>query len=87
MAKFRMKGNGNMSSVNFEKIKQNGKPVSSYLRHNDTEERLKHEHQNTDINKELTHNNLDCIRRRSTLRLYGQNHGTTQIRAESPMRS
>ena len=54
-----MKGNGNMSSVNFEKIKQNGKPVSSYLRHNDTEERLKHEHQNKDINKELTHNNLD----------------------------
>ena len=54
-----MKGNGNMSSVNFEKIKQNGKPVSSYLRHNDTEERLKHEHQNKDINKELTPNNLD----------------------------
>ena len=48
-----------MSSVNFEKIKQNGKPVSSYLRHNDTEERLKHEHQNKDINKELTPNNLD----------------------------
>lgn len=54
-----MKGIGNMSSVNFEKIKQNGKPVSSYLRHNDTEERLKHEHQNKDINKELTPNNLD----------------------------
>ena len=54
-----MKGNGNMSSVNFEKIKQNGKPVSSYLRHNDTKERLKHEHQNKDINKELTPNNLD----------------------------
>ena len=48
-----------MSSVNFEKIKQNGKPVSSYIRHNDTQERLKHNHKNEDINKELTENNID----------------------------
>ncbi len=48
-----------MSSINFEKIKQNGKPVSSYIRHNDTQERLKHNHKNKDINKELTENNID----------------------------
>lgn len=48
-----------MSSVNFEKIKQNGKPVSSYIRHNDTQERLRHHHKNEDINKELTENNID----------------------------
>ena len=43
-----------MSSVNFEKIKQNGKPVSAYIRHNDSSERLKHEHSNKDINKDLS---------------------------------
>lgn len=48
-----------MSSVNFEKIKQNGKPMSSYIRHNDTQERLIHNHKNEDINKELTENNID----------------------------
>ena len=48
-----------MSSVNFEKIKQNGKPVSAYIRHNDSSERLKHEHSNKDINKDLTSGNVD----------------------------
>lgn len=48
-----------MSSVNFEKIKQNGKPVSAYIRHNDSNERLKHEHSNKDINKDLTSGNVD----------------------------
>lgn len=48
-----------MSSVNFEKIKQNSKPVSAYIRHNDSSERLKHEHSNKDINKDLTSGNVD----------------------------
>lgn len=48
-----------MSSVNFEKIKQDGKPIASYIRHNDTQERLKHEHSNKDINKDLTTGNVD----------------------------
>ena len=48
-----------MSSVNFEKIKQNGKPVSAYIRHNDSSERLKHEHSNKEINKDLTSGNVD----------------------------
>lgn len=48
-----------MSSVSFEKIKQNSKPVSAYIRHNDSSERLKHEHSNKDINKDLTSGNVD----------------------------
>ena len=48
-----------MSSVNFEKIKQNSKPVSAYIGHNDSSERLKHEHSNKDINKDLTSGNVD----------------------------
>lgn len=46
-----------MASVNFEKIKAGGKPVSAYIRHDDENERIIHDHANPDINKELTSQN------------------------------
>ena len=45
-----------MSSVNFKKLKGAG-DVSAMARHSEKEERLRHEHANKDINKELTNNN------------------------------
>lgn len=46
-----------MASVNFEKIKAGGKPVSAYIRHDDENERMIHNHANPDIDKRLTHQN------------------------------
>lgn len=45
-----------MSSVNFKKLKGAG-DVSAMARHSEKEERLRHNHSNQDINKELTNNN------------------------------
>lgn len=47
-----------MASVNFEKIKQNGKPISAYMRHNDSEERKRHTHKNQNIDTDKTDGNL-----------------------------
>ncbi len=47
-----------MASVNFMKLKSAGE-VKAMLRHSDTEERLKHDHSNRDINIELTKNNVN----------------------------
>ena len=46
-----------MASVDFSKIKRNGKPISAFLKHDDADERLIHDHANPDINKDLTHLN------------------------------
>lgn len=47
-----------MASINFKKLKTAG-DVKAMLRHCELEERLKHEHSNKDINKELTENNVN----------------------------
>lgn len=47
-----------MASINFKKLKTAG-DVKAMLRHCESEERLKHEHSNKDINKELTENNVN----------------------------
>ena len=49
-----------MASVKFEKIKSISE-IKAKIRHCDREERLKHEHSNKQINKELTHNNLNLF--------------------------
>lgn len=46
-----------MASVNFEKLKGSG-AVKAMLRHCDKEERIRHEHSNKEINKDLTHKNI-----------------------------
>lgn len=46
-----------MASVNFEKIKS-PQEVKAMLRHCDKDERMKHNHSNEQINKDLTHNNF-----------------------------
>ena len=48
-----------MASVNFEKIKS-PQEVKAMLRHCDIDERVKHNHSNEQINKELTHRNLQA---------------------------
>ena len=50
-----------MASVNFEKIKSISE-IKAKIRHCDREERLKHEHSNKQINKDLTHNNLNLFK-------------------------
>ena len=47
-----------MASVDFKKLHGTGE-VAAMLRHNDTIERLKHEHSNIDIDKTRTQNNID----------------------------
>lgn len=49
-----------MASVSFEKIKSISE-IKAKIRHCDREERLKHEHSNKQINKDLTHNNLNLF--------------------------
>lgn len=49
-----------MASVNFEKIKSISE-IKAKIRHCDREERLKHEHSNKQINKNLTHKNIDLF--------------------------
>ena len=49
-----------MASVNFEKIKSRAE-VKAMFRHCDSEERMKHEHSNGDIDKELTKYNFDVF--------------------------
>lgn len=50
-----------MASVSFEKIKSISE-IKAKIRHCDREERLKHEHSNKQINKDLTHNNLNLFK-------------------------
>lgn len=47
-----------MASVDFKKLHNIG-DVGAMLRHNDTEERLRHEHSNPDIDKSHTRENID----------------------------
>lgn len=47
-----------MASINFMKIK-NASSVKAMLRHCDSDERLKHEHSNKDIDKERTNENVN----------------------------
>lgn len=47
-----------MASVDFKKLHNSG-DVSAMLRHNDTEERLRHKHSNLDIDKSHTRENID----------------------------
>ena len=49
-----------MASVNFEKIKSISE-IKAKIRHCDREERLKHEHSNKQINKNLTHKNMNLF--------------------------
>ena len=49
-----------MASVSFEKIKSISE-IKAKIRHCDREERLKHEHSNKQINKDLTHKNIDLF--------------------------
>mgnify|MGYP000846431084 CR=1 FL=1 len=49
-----------MASVNFEKIKSISE-IKAKIRHCDREERLKHEHSNKQINKDLTHKNMNLF--------------------------
>ena len=49
-----------MASVNFEKIKSIAE-IKAKIRHCDREEREKHEHKNKQINKNLTHKNIDLF--------------------------
>lgn len=50
-----------MASINFMKIKDAGS-VKAMLRHCDSEERLKHEHSNKDIDKTRTNENINYTR-------------------------
>ena len=47
-----------MASINFKKLKS-ASSVKAMLRHCDSVERLKHEHSNQDINKDLTKENVN----------------------------
>ena len=49
-----------MASVNFEKFKSKAE-VKAMFRHCDSEERMKHEHSNKQINKDLTRNNFTML--------------------------
>lgn len=62
-----------MASVDFKKLHGTGE-VAAILRHNDTIERLRHEHSNPDIDKTCTQNNIDYGGRdyTSTLERYRQ---------------
>lgn len=61
-----------MASVNFEKLKS-PQEVKSVLRHCDTRERMKHEHNNEHINKDLTKYNMQLKRNyRNTCKLYDE---------------
>ena len=51
----------NMASVNFKKLKS-ANDVKAMLRHCDKEERLKHEHSNKEINKDLTYKNITFVK-------------------------
>ncbi len=53
-------GDFKMASVNFQKLKDTA-GIKAVIRHNDKEERLMHEHSNTDINKDDTHKNIDLV--------------------------